>query len=339
MLRVDNGAARRPPAVRRASRAVSARAAARCPGRRRCTWWPRARRAPRWSSSRAAVSASRAPLIPSGWPRAMAPPLGFTCSASSGRPRLAQHREGLRGERLVQLDHVDVGHLDPGAVEQLAGRRHRADAHDPGRDPGGAPCRRPGPAGSSPYRSTARSEATSSAAAPSLIPAALPAVTLPPSRNSGRSAASASSVVSRAGARRCRRRSARPRVPAPSTGTISAANRPAACAFAARSCDRSAKASWSARRHIEAPRRRSPRSRPSSRCRSAAPCTGLTNRQPIVVSCIGTSRPNAECRLGHDERRPAHALHAAGHHQSASPARIGPRRHRRPRPRPTRRAG
>ena len=38
------------------------------------------------SSARNAVSASLAPDAPKGWPRAIAPPLGLTCSASSGRP-------------------------------------------------------------------------------------------------------------------------------------------------------------------------------------------------------------------------------------------------------------
>ena len=37
-------------------------------------------------SSSAAVPAMRAPDMPSGWPSAMAPPFGFTCSASSGMP-------------------------------------------------------------------------------------------------------------------------------------------------------------------------------------------------------------------------------------------------------------
>src|SRR5664280_866727 len=46
----------------------------------------KARRPPRAFSSTAAVMASRAPLMPSGCPSAMAPPLGLTCSASSGSP-------------------------------------------------------------------------------------------------------------------------------------------------------------------------------------------------------------------------------------------------------------
>ena len=59
----------------------------RCPGPRRCTSCtaPSPRRAS--ASSSAAVRASRAPLMPSGWPSAIAPPFGLTWSASSGRPR------------------------------------------------------------------------------------------------------------------------------------------------------------------------------------------------------------------------------------------------------------
>src|SRR5439155_24456972 len=42
---------------------------------------------------------------------------------------LADDHEALRGECLVQLDEVDVGHVDAGALEQLPDRRNRADAH------------------------------------------------------------------------------------------------------------------------------------------------------------------------------------------------------------------
>ena len=44
-------------------------------------------RPPRRLSSSAAVPAMRAPDMPSGWPSAIAPPFGLTCSASSGSPR------------------------------------------------------------------------------------------------------------------------------------------------------------------------------------------------------------------------------------------------------------
>ena len=44
-------------------------------------------------------------------------------------PELAHDRERLRGERLVQLDEVEVADREPGAVEQLAHRGHRPDPH------------------------------------------------------------------------------------------------------------------------------------------------------------------------------------------------------------------
>ena len=46
----------------------------------------------------------------------MAPPLGFTCSASSAQTEFAQHRQRLGGEGLVQLDHVDVAELEAEAL-------------------------------------------------------------------------------------------------------------------------------------------------------------------------------------------------------------------------------
>ncbi len=50
-----------------------------------------------------------------------------------GQAQLAQHRQRLRGEGFVQLDHVERLHVQLQAPEQLARRRHRADAHDPRR--------------------------------------------------------------------------------------------------------------------------------------------------------------------------------------------------------------
>ena len=85
------------------------------------------------------------------------------------------------------------------------------------------------------------------AAAPSLTPEALPAVMVPGWRTNGLSLASASAVVS---GRRC---SSLLTVTGPAlppgtiTGSISSAKNPAACAFAARCCERSANASWSLR--------------------------------------------------------------------------------------------
>ena len=43
---------------------------------------------------------------------------------------IIDHGERLRGERLVELDHADLLERAPGALEHLAHRRHRPDAHD-----------------------------------------------------------------------------------------------------------------------------------------------------------------------------------------------------------------
>ena len=186
--------------------------------------------------------------------------------------------------------------VEPGAVEQPAGRRHRAEAHDPRRDAGrrraGDPGQRRQPVALAPRAS----EATSSAAAPSLMPEALPAVTR-------------AAVAERGLQRGQRLRRRRPRVlvgvddrrlaapgAAPATGTISSASRPAACALAARSCDRSANASWSAR--DDAALRGDVLGGLAHRVGAVAALhPGFTNRQPSVVSCIATTRPYAVAAL------------------------------------------
>src|SRR4051795_2572074 len=57
---------------------------------------------------------------------------------------LPGHREDLAGERLVELDQIDVLQLDAGLREGLGGRRHGADAHRPRRHPAHAPRDQPG---------------------------------------------------------------------------------------------------------------------------------------------------------------------------------------------------
>ena len=108
---------------------------------------------------------------------------------------LADDGDGLRRERLVELDEVDVadGHArraraacappGPGRCPSRAGRR---------RPPRSRRTRRAAPTPSSRARS---SLATTRAAAPSLSPLELPAVTLPPERKAGFSVASFSAVV------------------------------------------------------------------------------------------------------------------------------------------------
>ena len=86
----------------------------------------------------------RAPVMPNGWPTAIAPPL--TLSLSSSMPEVAGRRDHLRGERLVDLDQVDVVDGHAGAGERLPGRLDRAEAHDLRGQPGDAGGRRSGPA-------------------------------------------------------------------------------------------------------------------------------------------------------------------------------------------------
>ena len=152
------------------------------------------RRTPRRRISWMSVPTMRAPEQPSGWPSAMAPPLTLTCVARDRQ--LAQAGEHLRGERLVELDELDVRR----ATSRPAPAPCASPA--PGRCPCSADRRRPprrrrrAPAASSPCLRARSSEQTSSAAAPSLSVEELPAVTLPPGRNAGSRRASFSSVES-----------------------------------------------------------------------------------------------------------------------------------------------
>ena len=66
---------------------------------------------------------------------------------------------------------------------------------------------------------------------------------------------------------------------------------------------------------------------------------GFTNRQPMVVSCTSVAARPRRARLRHDERRPRHALHAAGDDQVGVSGADGPRRDRHARPGRSRRAG
>ena len=88
------------------------------PGRLRYTWW-RGRVCRRASRPCIAVKVRRAPLMPSGWPSAMAPPCGLTWSASSARPSWRRHGDGLRGERFVELDQIEIGDLQASRSNSL----------------------------------------------------------------------------------------------------------------------------------------------------------------------------------------------------------------------------
>ena len=151
------------------------------------------------------------------------------------------------------------------------------------------------PASAPPARSR---DASSTAAAPSLSPDALPAVTVPPClRNAGRSAASSAAVVSGRGCSSVSNVRSAPFACGTSTGTSSAAKRPAACAAAQRRWLSSANASCASRvtPYFSAT---SSAVSPSGCVPCSASIFGFTNRQPSVLSCMVTSpRGNASLAL------------------------------------------
>ena len=57
---------------------------------------------------------SFAPVQPSGWPSAIAPPLTLSRAGSIGSS--CKHGQHLRGERFVQLDEIDVVELSPACL-------------------------------------------------------------------------------------------------------------------------------------------------------------------------------------------------------------------------------
>ena len=81
----------------------------------------------------------RPPVAPTGWPSEMPEPLGLSRSSVGVDLPLAQAGEHLGGERLVELDQVDLVEGEPGAVEGRGGRGDRADAHHLGADAGDGP--------------------------------------------------------------------------------------------------------------------------------------------------------------------------------------------------------
>ena len=176
-----------------------------------------------------------APVAAIGWPSAIAPPFGLTFSAVEAE--VLDHGERLGGERLVQLDHVDVVERLAGPLERLAHGRHGADAHDlrvhaavrVGEDPA---------AHGRAERSAASAPTSARRAAPaSFMPDALPAVTVPSGLKTGLQLAHRLDVGVRAHVLVLGRTRTCPSSTFISTGTISSSKRPSSCARAARRCD------------------------------------------------------------------------------------------------------
>ena len=172
-----------------------------------------------------------------------------------------------------------------------------------------------------PCRRAAASLATSSAQAPSLTPEALPAVTVPSGRTIGASFASASArrrarmLVAVDDPRRALllRHRARRRSPAPACRSAAPPARAPASATRTRPGRRA---------RSRTPRRRSRPSRASSRCRSGACSSGLTKRQPSVVSSILAAREKALSALARTNGARLMLSTPPASISSASPARI-----------------
>ena len=200
-----------------------------------------ARRPPRTSSALTLVIASRAPDIPSGWPRAIAPPCGFTRSLSSAMPSCRRTASPCEAKASFSSMTSMSASVRPVFASSFwvagAGPMPMMRGSTPAETTATTRAR-----GVRPYFATAASEARSRAPAPSFTPEALPAVMVPPFRNGVFSFASCSRVVS---ARGCS--STDTVVVPPFTGTsigaISRAKNPACCAAAARCCERHAKRS------------------------------------------------------------------------------------------------
>ena len=141
---------------------------------------------PRRCSSSVAVSARRAPRHAERMAERDGAAVGIDVLGVVGEAELAQHRQALGGEGLVELDRRRCRRCSrPSRSSSFSRRRRRADAHDPRRHAGDGGAERRGRAASGRGASAAASEAMISAAAPSLTPEALPAVTVPSGRTIG----------------------------------------------------------------------------------------------------------------------------------------------------------
>ena len=199
------------------------------------------------------VAARIAPVAPSGWPSAIAPPIGLTLAASSPTVSITASACAAKASfssiqsmspSCSPADFSAAGIAAIGPMPMISGGTPRL-AKLTKRASGVRPCSR-----------TARSLARIRAPAPSLVCELLPAVTLPLAAKTGRSLPRPSSEVSgRAPSSRLTVRVLTRSSPVArsgvrsviSTGVVSASNSPAACAASAFWCEASAKASWRSR--------------------------------------------------------------------------------------------
>ncbi len=97
------------------------------PGRRRCRRRPGPVRKPRRRSSSSRVSSSRVPVMPSGWPSAIAPPFTLTFSRSSPSS-FSTDRYCAAKASLISIRSMS-SERQPRLLEHLARRRRRPHAH------------------------------------------------------------------------------------------------------------------------------------------------------------------------------------------------------------------
>ena len=184
--------------------------------------------------------------MPSGWPIAIAPPLGLTRASSSASPRSRSTARPWAAKASFSSITSICASVKPVWASTLRTAGAGPKPMMRGATPAVAmPTMRA--FGVKPCAPAAASEAIKSAQAPSLTPEALPAVTVNSGPLTPLSLTSISSVVSGRGCSSVSKTSGSPFLRGTSTGINSSAKRPAACAAAQRCCERSANASWSAR--------------------------------------------------------------------------------------------
>ena len=208
--------------------------------------------------------------MPSGWPSAIAPPFGLTCSASSGRPSCAQRGQapGWRKPRSARRHRARRSTSRSARRSFLRGRR-RADAHDARRHAGGrtgddARDRRQAMPGG---RRLGRHDQGGGAVIDARRVAGGDRPALAKRRRQPRELLDASFRA--ADARRARPRPARPCAARCVTGVISLAKRPLRDRCRGARLRASGEGVLVLAADRETPRRRSRRSRASNRCRSA----------------------------------------------------------------------
>ena len=231
------------PATRR-TLSSAARRPSPCPGRRRRT--SSRGRSSRRPSSRSfrSVHMIRAPVIPYGWPSAIAPPCGFSFSPNGSTPSSRQTGITCAANASFSSITSTSSIVIPARPSTSLHRVDRADAHDLRIDAGHRRGDDPRPRLRCRARAARSSLMTTTAAAPSFSGHALPAVTLPSGLNAGSS--SCELLERRARPRAVVGRDDRAvllRVRA----SARARRSPTSCAATARSCERCAKRSMSSR--------------------------------------------------------------------------------------------